>query len=389
MDQEKKTLGECMEQSGRPTDQDGSQVTSQVPPSSQTTTRSLRYSGLKALKYPHIIEAIREGEAPFGYARKPGPVHIQMILSDLCNQDCAFCAYRDPGYTSSQLFHVDGDYNPKRFLPFDKVLEILDDCAWMGVKAIQLTGGGEPLVYPKFDKVVAAILERGMKWALVTNGVLAERHDLSTAIWIRVSVDAGTRESYAKIRRCPPNHWEKAWKTVAKHKAGVGYVVTPDNWMEIFQCAEIAHDVGASNMRIGAQFSSEGEDLFAGIREKAQVIAHMAADLSDDHFEVFNKFEEKLDDLGQGRPDYRRCGYQRFTTYIGADQNLYRCCLYAYSPRGKIARLEGRRFREVWKEVAYPDFEKFDARGCVRCQYNRINRAINEVVDYDESEAFV
>lgn len=99
-----------------------------------------RYSALKAMKYPDRLEAIRSG----GFA---GPVHVQIILSDLCNQNCAFCAFRDPGYSSSQLFHVDGNYNPNRMLPFDKVTEILDDC--VGVKAVQYTGGGEPTVHPR------------------------------------------------------------------------------------------------------------------------------------------------------------------------------------------------------------------------------------------------
>lgn len=108
---------------------------------------TLRYSTLKAFKYPDRLEAIKSGHPA-------GPVHVQIILSDLCNQNCHFCAYRDPSYTSSQLFHIDGNYNPNRMIPLDKVLEILDDCVEMGVRAIQLTGGGEPTVHPHFDKVV-------------------------------------------------------------------------------------------------------------------------------------------------------------------------------------------------------------------------------------------
>ena len=41
------------------------------------------------------------------YAREGGlpkaPKQVQMILSDLCNQNCRFCAYRMDGYTSNQL----------------------------------------------------------------------------------------------------------------------------------------------------------------------------------------------------------------------------------------------------------------------------------------------
>ncbi len=344
--------------------------------------RSSRYSALKAFKFPSRIAGIK--------TRVPvGPVHVQMILSDLCNQNCNFCAYRDPTYTSSQLFHVEGNYNPNRMLPFDKVIEILDDCKEMGVEAIQLTGGGEPTVYPKFQEVVDAILERGMKWALVTNGVLSKKWDFSTATWMRVSLDAANAQTYSKIRNVPIGHFEKALETIESYKCGVGFVVTPQNWTEILEAALLAKRLGASNIRIGAQFSSKGEDLFQRFREDATKLSSMAEAISDDSFEVFNKFGEKLDELNQGSPDYKTCGYQHFTTYIGADQNLYRCCIYAYSPRGLIATLKGKRFKDVWQQIAYPDFERFDARGCVRCQYNRINRNLNEVLEKEESEAFV
>src|SRR5215831_15537667 len=119
-----------------------------------------------------------------------------MVLSDLCNQACHFCAYRDPTYTSSQLFHIAGNYNPNRMLPFEKVMEILDDCEEIGVKAIQLTGGGEPTVYPRFQEVTEEIGKRGIQWSLVTNGVLAKKWDFSKASWIRVSLDAATSATY-------------------------------------------------------------------------------------------------------------------------------------------------------------------------------------------------
>lgn len=341
----------------------------------------MRYSALKAMKFPDRLEALRGG-AP------AGPVHVQLILSDLCNQACNFCAYRDPDYSSSQLFHVEQNYNPNRKLPFEKVIEILDDCAEMGVKAVQLTGGGEPTVHPRFGEVVRAIVERGMAWALVTNGVIG-KWDCSNAAWVRVSLDAASPETYAKIRNVPRWHFDRACQTIAKLRCGVGFVVTPENWREIYLAARLARDLGASNIRIGAQFSAKGEDLFDGFRNVALALAKDAVEkLSTPSFEVINKFSEKLNDLEQGRPDYHRCGYQQFTTYIGGDQNLYRCCVQAYNEQGKIGNLASMRFRDAW-EAAARRFKDFDATNCVRCQFNEINRRINEVVTRDASEVFV
>lgn len=337
----------------------------------------LRYSPLKALKYPDRIDGIRAGQ-------KRGPVHVQIILSDLCNQACHFCAYRDPNYTSSKLFHVNGNYNPNRMLPYEKVIEILDDCKDMGVQAIQLTGGGEPTIHPKFDVVVSEAKARGFKLGLVTNGV--RQRDLSAFDWVRVSLDAAYGATYAKIRGVDASAFNSALKTVQTYKTGVGFVVTPENWKEAFAGVVLAKSLGASNVRLGAQFSAGGLDLFEGFRDAAYDLCKKAETLSCDGFEVINRFSEKMGDLAQGKPDYQRCGYQFFTTYIGADQNLYRCCIYAYNPHGLIGSIKDKLFKDVWFQS---DLGGFDARGCERCQFNTINRAINDVVDPDHSEAFV
>ena len=339
----------------------------------------IRYSPLKAMKYPDRLEAIKKNEVA-------GPVHVQIILSDLCNQNCHFCAYRDPSYTSSQLFHVDGNYNPNRKLPFVKAVEILDDCKELGVKAIQLTGGGEPTIHPDFGRVVEEIEKRGFKWGLVTNGVKPQ--DLSSATWVRVSLDAATPETYSMIRSVAPIHFQKACETIAKWKTGVGFVITPENWREVLSATKLAKALGASNIRIGAQFSEQGEDLFSGFRHSVVGLVKEAETLADDGFEVINRFSEKMEDLHLGRPNYKRCGYQHFTTYIGADQNLYRCCIYAYNPRGLIGTIKDKRFKDAWK-LAHEDFQKFNAQCCTRCQFNTINRAINDVLESDPSEEFV
>ncbi|KKM02422.1 hypothetical protein LCGC14_1784650, partial [marine sediment metagenome] len=58
---------------------------------------STLYSTLKAAWHQERLDTFRAG-------RIPPPVHIHMILSDLCNQDCHFCAYRMSGGLSSELF---------------------------------------------------------------------------------------------------------------------------------------------------------------------------------------------------------------------------------------------------------------------------------------------
>src|SRR5262249_52171574 len=161
------------------------------------------------------------------------------------------------------------------------------------------TGGGEPTVYPKFKEVLERTIELGLKFALVSNGVKIDENLaplVAKAEWVRVSLDSSSESTYVQIRRIHRSHWMKAQNAVRLLKVngapvvGIGFVVTPDNWQEIFEAAKLAKDLGADNFRISAQFSNEDEKLFAGFHAEAASIAKQAESLSDSRFTVYNRF---------------------------------------------------------------------------------------------------
>jgi MoaA/NifB/PqqE/SkfB family radical SAM enzyme len=360
------------------------------------------YSPLKAVRHLDVIQGVRD-------ARPVRPVHVQLILSDLCNQSCTFCSYRDPAYTSSQLFyeikksgaglrrdeaHPERNYNPNRMIDFEKVEEIVDDCARMGVSGIQFTGGGEPTVHPKFADALFHAQSKGIATSLVTNGVLVGknfdkwRNELMCLRWIRFSLDAATLKTYTDVRHVPDWHFTSALAGIRQlrdlrdHRGasgpiiGVGFVVTPDNWTEVYEACVLARDSGADNIRISAQFSADDEKKFESFyKECAGLCQRAEREITSKSFTVYNRFGQKLDDLRQKAPDYDACGYQHVTTYIGADLNVYRCCVLAYNERGVVGSLKEQSLRHLWMSQRRVDeMNQFDARGCERCQFNTINK---------------
>lgn len=353
------------------------------------------YSELKAFRHPDVLVGIGT-KTP---ARVP---HVQLVLADLCNQSCKFCAYRLEGYTSNQLF------NDKRMMDGAKALEIVEDCAKIGVQAIEFTGGGEPTVHRCFEEVIQRTHELGMKFALVSNGTritpgLAE--SIVKGSWVRISLDAATEGTYTRIRRVHKSHWEKAQQAVINLRQardrqktdcviGVGFVATPDNWTEIKQAAELAWSLGADNIRISAQFSSEDERLFSSFYEKAASLAK-GAEIEGQclsGFTVYNRFGSRLEDLRLKNPEDELCGYQFFNTYIGGDLQVYRCCGYAYNERGWLGDLTKQRFADFWMSQERVDKQlNFDARGCERCVYRKQNSALAYVLSPEKQmhEEFV
>jgi MoaA/NifB/PqqE/SkfB family radical SAM enzyme len=274
----------------------------------------------------------------------------------------------------------------------EKAIEILNDCAAMGVRAIQFTGGGEPTVHPQHIELFELTSTLGMSWSLVTNGIkLLPKHTETflKASWIRVSLDAGSAEAYASIREAREVDFDKVLANVtslceARERdsqliVGVGYVVTPDNFHEVVQAAKLVRETGADNLRVSAMFSPENENMLTPEQwEIAENSCKLAEDEQTESFQVFNRFEARRADLVQHNPDYETCGYQHFTTYIGGDLNVYRCCNTSYNTRGLLGSLEDQRFKHLWYSQEVRDqLNNFNARGCDKCQFNGINRFIN------------
>ncbi len=338
------------------------------------------------------------------------PKQVQLILSGACNQDCSFCAYRMSGYTSNELFVGDselmptGHNNPKRWMDTERVMELLEEFRALGVLSVQFTGGGEPTVHPHHEPIFYNALDERLRCSLVSNGIRWSDDLINDILprfdWVRVSIDAADAGSYAKTRRCPPSHWDRVWKNVrglvsaierygSDTVFGLGYVVTPESYHDIEGFADIAKSVGVNNVRFTAMFSTENESPFVPIYDDIRLHLDKAKRQATDDFHVYDNFGSRFADLKQHAPDYASCSYQHYTSYIGDDLKVYRCCVFAYNQRGLISGgdLSTRSFEEFWRsQERKDDMDALDARKCERCQFNSKNRSLLYVMGNTESD---
>lgn len=339
------------------------------------------YSPLKAAWHTRDIEALRAG-------RGIVPHQIYLIISDLCNQNCSFCSYRSPSGWGSENFGADSGkgftMNPERMIPAEKAFEILDDCAALGVKAIQFTGGGEPTVHPQHEKIFSHALDLGLQIGLVTNGTRVPKRVLSRLTWIRVSVDAGTESTYQKA------HGSKLWSRVLDNIAevasvkgpavGASFVVTRENYRELVDFCWLMKARGVSYVKISANLTTDGLAYYDGILDDISSLLDEAKTLADSEFTIVSVFERRLEDLRVGRPLHAFCGQQRFAGYIGGDLKVYRCCNTAYTRHGEIGDLNSMRYRDWFANHTAFAFDSFDARSCTHCQFIERNKIINYLV---------
>ncbi len=135
-----------------------------------------------------------------------GPLEVMVDFCNSCNMHC-LCCYN---YSPLSPCRFDAEERKHHFPP-DLFIQLLDDCAALGVNTINLAGYGEPLTHPECEKLLGEIRKRRLKASITTNGTLLTRYPkltelLSSAV---ISIQAGSAECYARMHPIdPPQRWQ-------------------------------------------------------------------------------------------------------------------------------------------------------------------------------------
>jgi MoaA/NifB/PqqE/SkfB family radical SAM enzyme len=118
-----------------------------------------------------------------------GPVSVNLDLTSACNFACPHCV--DSGIINT------GDQ-----LDLTTVCDTVDTLRAQGLLSVILIGGGEPTLHRDFEAVVGHIKSKGIQLGIVTNGSRLSRvagivDSLEKEDWVRISIDAGTEETFA------------------------------------------------------------------------------------------------------------------------------------------------------------------------------------------------
>lgn len=124
---------------------------------------------------------------------------LEIILSEKCNINppCIMCG-RNIHLKNDKHFYDNGFFD---FALFDKFKDELKQ-----IEHLEISAGGEPLLYPQFLDVIALLGEK-TTFSFVTNGILltpelSEKLLQNNKVFnINISIDAATPETYKLIRQ--------------------------------------------------------------------------------------------------------------------------------------------------------------------------------------------
>lgn len=308
-----------------------------------------------------------------------GPIMVDLHPTLACQNRCYFCV--------SANTHVAGVERPafdrKHSLDWEVLKKVIEEMNWMDVKAIQLTGGGEPTLYPHFGDLLEEIhphrtvhMHPCPNVGLITNGVIAGEYAediIGACDWVRISLDASNRRMYERIKSA--DHFDEVIQSLSRllnvrgerkrPRIGVAYIITPESLLGIGEVSRLMNELRPDYLQFkdvlnrGLEFTPE---------YKAGIIGEMRKASEECAIPTFYTAHEKDSDLG-----FSYCDMLKYLAVIGADGNVYGCCHREYLPESSYGSLYKHSFLDIWakkKEL------EVDQELCWNCRFAESNRTL-------------
>lgn len=343
------------------------------------------YSNLKIFGHLEEVQKVKNGE-------RVAPIYIRIKPTNLCNQNCYYCHYKNPYLTLDQ-------YVPADEIKREKMLEIVRDMKDIGVKAVTFSGGGEPLLYPYIEETMEAVLDAGIDLSIITNGTLLTGRKaelLSQAKWVRISLESGCAETYSKIRGVAGEAFEDLCENIrefAQNKSkdcelGINFVIGPGNYKEVYQAGKLMQSLGVNHIKYTALMSDNAEKMHEPFKNQVIEQIHQLMDENEAEVKIINLYESDFDTNAVFGRNYNFCGIKDYVTVIAANSKIYYCHDKAYLSQGEIGDISDRSFKEVWfSEETTRKFAQFDPQEVCRhhCVYDDRNELLNTFYSLDKN----
>jgi len=344
----------------------------------------------RKLRQKSVLERINEIKA--GTATAPWVVELDP--TSVCNLACPDCI-------SIDILNQGGFSSPY-------LIQLAEDMVGAGVRAVILIGGGEPMAHKAFGAIVEIFGSNGLHVGVTTNGTLLDRYQgvlAEHARWVRVSMDAGTPETYLRFRPAPNNVCRfndvvsqmERYVGVKSGKLGYSFLILThgdgvSNVGDIYEAGRLAKEIGCDYFEVKPSYDMDhylipqSKDNIETAKEQISALRFLA----DDGFRVITPatLESVLRGERLHQPkEYTSCAVSDMRTLV-TPTGAYICPYFRGNEKGKIGDLTKQSFAEMWGNRPKKIDPSKDCRfHCIRHESNLIlggeSTGGAEVEDYD------
>ncbi|MBU4332475.1 radical SAM protein [Patescibacteria group bacterium] len=347
--------------------------------------------------HPERVAQWLEAGDDWEKAKKIYPLYIEVSSCGACNHRCIFCAL-------DYLDYKTGSINTENYL------KTLEDMAAGRVKSVMYGGEGEPLIHAKIRDFTLKTKDLGMDVAFTTNGVFMNEDFLETALpittWLKVSIDAGTKENYAKIHRTKEEDFDTVLKNLKKAKEikeknnlpvtlGTQMLLIPENHQEAVTLAKIVNDIGVDYLVIKPYsqhlMSENKRDIDY---EKYLYLEDELNKLSNKNFYIIFR-RHTMEKYDTDTRDHPHCLAAPFLwAYIMANGDVYTCSAFLGDKRFCIGNINEKSFKEIWESEErrknWEFIKNLDISQCRQnCRMDEVNRYLWNLKNPPEHVNFI
>ena len=309
------------------------------------------------------------------HGERIAPISVDMALSRACGAMCSFC------YAMVQ------EPQERAVIKTSQALNLLDDFAEIGVKAVSLISDGESTLSKAYVPFIQHAAKIGIDVGNATNGWEWEPEKIDQVLpfltWVRFTVAAGTPAGYAKIMYKGAEHTEVFDRAMShiryavelkkrlglKVTLGIQMVLMPEFHDEIIPFAKLAVDLGVDYGVI--KHCSDDETGTLGVDyskyEQMYPLLEQAETMSNETTEVIVKWEKIKDN---GKSSYKRFYGPQFLLQISGSGLVAPSGMFFNAKFSKlhIGNFTEERFIDIfrseryWRAMNYLASPSFDAQ---------------------------
>lgn len=321
------------------------------------------------------------------------PIYVEMAPVGACNHRCTFCAVDYIGY------------KPVR-LSLDVARRALADMGRLGVKSVMFAGEGEPMLHKDIDQMVVAAAAAGIDTSMTTNATVLSDAFVENALplmsWIKVSINAGTADTYAKIHQTKPNDFTRVISNLKRLTSnrqardgrctlGAQILLLPENAHEIGTLARLCRDEIGLDYLVVKPYSQHKASVTQIYRDVdySDYLRLRDAVLAEEtqQFQIVFRENTMKKATTSTQERYPRClSTPAIWAYVMANGAVYGCSAYLLDERFDFGNLNEQNFQSIWegeKRRTCADLVRhhLDIAECrVNCRMDEVNRYLDRLV---------
>ncbi len=325
------------------------------------------------------------------------PIYMEVSPSGACNHRCFFCSVDFMGYQ-------------KNFIDTKILKERITELGELGLKSIMFAGEGEPFLHKDLPSIIVHTKKSGIDVAITTNGVLMypEVSDqiINSVEWIKVSLNAGSAETYAKIHGTGENNYNKVISNIeyavrkrsdlkSQCTLGIQILLVKENSHEVAALTRTAKKLGVDYIVIKPYTHHHLNDHLVNINyNQYDELEKELEQYNSESFSVIFR-TNAMKNWDDKKHDFKKCVCLPFWSYIDASGKIWGCSAHLLEEQFLYGSIMDKTFKESWesekrnKSLKWVD-KSLDINSCkLNCRMGQVNQYLMDLLDPPDHINFI